>query len=115
MTADVTRRTAAKMALAAAVTAQASPTKAETIKKILAVAIGDPNNRFDFRSPADSNLNSNSVRPYIRGVVSKLTALGRQIGSYYMIEYREFEEGSITVRVSFLSCKTLSTRGVSTP
>jgi hypothetical protein len=103
MTADVTRRTAAKMALAAAVTAQASPTKAETIKKILAVAIGDPNNRFDFRSPADSNLNSNSVRPYIRGVVSKLTALGRQIGSYYMIEYREFEEGSINFSTPDLS------------
>jgi len=101
MTTDVTRRTAAKMALAAAVTAQASSTNAQTIKKILAVAIGDPANQFDFRSPNDNNLNS--VRPYIRGAISKLTALGRQIGTEYMIEYREFDQGSINFSTPDLS------------
>ena len=40
--------------------------------KILAVAIGDPNNSFQISTTTDPNLDK--VRPYIRGLISWLAS-----------------------------------------
>ena len=74
-----------------------------TVNVIVAVAIGDPSNNWDFTDPLDTAGKLATVRPYIKGLVDWLAAHSDpptaddtlnvySLGKNYIIRYRECEK-----------------------
>jgi hypothetical protein len=65
--------------------------KTTSPRRILAVAIGDPNNSRPIKDI--SSLTIGPVRPYIGGMIAYLDGQGLKLDTHYIIDYQECYEG----------------------